>query len=94
MPLKLRSIFGTTSTVRAIERTAAFGAGRDELERRYRDARAAYIHASNDLSRFGIRYDELLSDVPDSIDLAGYEGIDREPTKPRIVKAHELDAER
>jgi hypothetical protein len=94
MPLTLRSILSTTKTARAIDRTAAFGTDRDALERRYREARAAYIHASNDLSRFGIRYDELLSDVPDSIDLAGYEGIEREPTKPRIVKANELDPER
>ena len=94
MSLKLRSILATTKTTRAMERTAAFGADRNELERRYRAARAAYIDASNDLTRFGIRYDELISEVPDSIDLAGYDGTEREPTKPRIVTASELDPER
>ncbi len=94
MPLKLRDILGTTKTTRAMDRAAAFGADRDELERRYREARAAYIQASNDLTRFGIRYDELVSEVPDSIDLANSAGTEREPVKPRMVRADELDAER
>lgn len=94
MPLRLRSLFGKTSTSRAIEETTTFGADRDELERRYRDARAAYIEASNDLTRYGVRYNELVADVPDSIDLSGYAGMEREPTKPRIVMAHELDSDR
>lgn len=92
--MKLRTILGITKTTRAMEATTEFGADRAELERRYREARAAYIEASNALTRFGIRYDELIADVPDSIDLASYSGTEREPTKPRMVRADELDPER
>ncbi len=92
--MRIRDLFGTTKTMRAMQRAADFGADREDVERRYRDARAAYIEASNDLTRFGIHYDELMSDVPDSIDLRGRPGTKREPMKPRIVKADELDAER
>jgi len=94
MTVKFRDLFGTSKTMRALQRAAEFGSDRDEVERRYRDARAAYIEASNDLSRFGIRYDELAADVPEAIDLAGYAGTEREPVKPRIVTADELDVER
>ena len=94
MPLKIRHLFVTTKTMRAMQRVGDFGADRDEVERRYREARAAYIAASNDLTRFGIRYDELITDVPDSIDLSGRTGTKREPIKPRIVTSDELDAER
>ena len=69
MPLKVRDLFGTTKTMRAMQRASEFGADRDEGERRYWDARAAYLQASKDLGRFGIRCDELVSVVPDSIDL-------------------------
>ena len=94
MTVKFRDLLGTSKTMRALQRAAEFGSDRDEVERRYRDARAAYIEASNDLSRFGIRYDELAADVPEAIDLAGYAGTEREPVKPRIVTADELDVER
>lgn len=93
MRLNLYSLFGPTKTTRAIQRVATLGAERDEIERRYREARAEYISASQDLTRFGIRYDELLSEIPDSIDLAGYQGSEREPAKPRNVTANELDPE-
>jgi hypothetical protein len=94
MPLKLGDLFGTSKTMRALQRAAEFSSDRDEVERRYWDARAAYIQASNDLRRFGIRYDELAATVPEAVDLAGYFGMEREPAKPRIVTADELDAER
>lgn len=74
-----------------MQRAQDFGAERDEVERRYRDARAAYIAASKDLSRFGIRYEALVADVPDSIDLSDRDGTEREPARPRIVSADELD---
>lgn len=94
MTIQFRHLFGTSKTKLAMQRAAEFGSDRDEVERRYRVARAAYIEASNDLSRFGIRYDELAADVPESIDLAGYAGMEREPAKPRIVTPDELDVER
>jgi hypothetical protein len=92
--MRIRDLFGTTKTMRAMQRVADFGADRDEVERRYRDARAAYIEASNDLTRFGIKYNELISEVPDSIDLRDRPGTKREPMKPRIVMSDEFDAER
>ncbi len=88
--MKIRHPFGTTKTMSAMQRAAAFGADRDAMERRYWDARAAYVEASNDLIRFGARYDELCAEVPESIDLTKFAGTEREPIKPRIVTADEL----
>jgi hypothetical protein len=63
-------------------------------KRSCRAAREAYVTVSNVLCRLGIRSDEWVSNIPDSIDLAGNSETERTLTKPRNVAADELGRER
>lgn len=80
----------SSQTNNAIARAIALSKDRQTIEDRYLLARAEFIQAAQQLQRFGVVYDRLLSDVPDSIDLAHYPGLQQEPLLPQLVTAMEL----
>lgn len=69
------------------------GRQRDGIERRYHAARAAFIEAARDLREYGQRYAERAAAVPAGVDLTSHAETSREPIRPELVTADELDTE-